>query len=232
MSTMADEVTRYRAELSDIYSDRWADQLFLIWQNEAVVEVFNYRPELFQSIVITKLTPGSMQKPCNCEKFYGVTAITDGAGNVLCYPKAVNLTSLAFFCSPCGTGGAGSNGSVTKATDCPTVNFNPAIPGVFEIVPPLGAGVDLYARVTCANPPVPVCNLSDQMCLHASVYPTVRAYVKAMAYATEKESATSKAWFDTWITLFYRMLGVHKTIDDAIYNGAVTRNASATPQSQ
>lgn len=228
MVTMADEILRYRAELSDLFSDRWSDELFIIWQNEAVIEAFNLRPELFQSIVISKLLPGGLQKPCNCEKFYGVSAITDAAGNVICYPRSVNATSMGFFCSPCA--GGSSSGSVTETGGCPSISVNPDVPGVFEVIPPVGPLADVYARLICSNAPVPVCDPNGELCLHSTIYPAIRAYVKAMAYATEKESVNSREWFNTWMSMFYRVMNIHKTIDDEIYNKAVNRNATAPTQ--
>ncbi|MDP9908257.1 hypothetical protein J2W27_000350 [Variovorax boronicumulans] len=226
---LADAIRRVRAELSDTRAKRWIDELFVEWFNDALAEIFQLRPELFQKTVLMQLQPGELQQPCNCDKLYDVEAFTDACGNVLSKPNKEDDQAGAFF---------GAFKCVSNAPgDLPkTFSVDGMIPCRFTVTPPVAPDQQVYARVVVAIQPTPLCvdDLEEPLCLDAGRFPVLLHYVKAMAYATEQESASSKAWFDTYIGLFFRLLGVHKSVDRDYYKEARTnalRQLQASQQS-
>lgn len=231
MSTVAESFEVYRQELADMEGDRWSPELFLFWLNEGLMEVYNLRPDMYSRTYTMRLEAGSVQRPCNCAKLLDVREFTDAAGSAVASATKIKPGQDKFFCSATSLAASVCTASATGAAstyDGPTSYERSAFSAnEFYVKPPVPAKGDYYTNVVCSNAPAPL-SLTDDMCVDLAAYPAVRAYVKAMAYATERESTTSRQWFDVWMNLFFKLLGLQKQVDDALYKRERSRAISST----
>lgn len=231
MATVAESFNVYQQELADIEGDRWTPALFLFWLNEGLAEVYNLRPELYSRTYTMKLEAGKVQRPCNCAKLLDIREFTDAAGTAISSAIKIKPGQDKFFCSGtslaasvCTASATGAASTYAGPTSYERSTFSANEFYVTPAVPESGA---YYANVVCSNAPVPLA-LTDEMCVDIAAYPAVRCYVKAMAYATERESTTSRQWFDVWMNLFFKMVGLHRQVDDALYKRERSRAANPT----
>lgn len=225
-------ISLWRDELNDAKSTlhpngkRYKDEQFIAWVNQARTVVFNYRPQWFQKTIVVKLSAGSVQTTCDCNKFYAVDGLADCRGNITKPLVKQGSKSASFFppavCAPC-VNGVSSPATTTCGTvgkpvpsEAGTYSFDANIPNRFIINPPIPESGDYFARVVCANPPPPCC-VGDECCMNIEEYPAVGFYVKAMASLTLKESTDSQQQAKAYFQMFFQLLGVTAKADKEYY---------------
>lgn len=235
---LKDAIALWRRELSDVKSTlhpdgkRFSDAEFIAWTNQARAMVYNYRPQWYQKTVVLKLSPGSLQNTCDCNKFYAIDGITDALGNIIAPLTKANSKAGDFFpksvCAPCveltatliGASGGATQSVPAVAPIIPqTYATDVNIPGRFTITPPVSATGDYYVRAVCAQPPAACCTLEPTdpndktCCMSYEEFPVVQWYVKAMAHGTLKDSTNSNNLQQQFMKMFYEMLGIQKKAD-------------------
>lgn len=234
MSTVAEGFAVYQLELADLEGDRITPDLYLFWLNEAYALVYNLRPDMFSRSYTMRLEAGTFQRPCACAKLLEVRDFADAAGTQVSAAVKVKTGQDKFFsastslaapvCSASSAVGAAGTPPYIGPTTYERSAFSPNEFYVSPAVPSTGA---FFANIVCSLPPDQLLGPESQ-CLEGLFYPAVRSYVKAMAYATESESTTSRQWFDTWMSSFFRILGLQKQVDDALFKRMKTSAPSST----
>lgn len=223
MSTVAEGFALYQLELADVEGDRITPELYLFWLNEAYALVYNLRPDMFSRTYTMRLEPGVYQRPCACAKLLDVRDFADAAGAPVAAALKVKTGQDKFFSSTtslaaavCSASSATAVAGTPPYTGPTTYERSAFSPNEFYVTPAVPATGAFFANIVCSLPPDQLKGPESQ-CLEGIFYPAVRSYVKAMAYATESESTTSRQWFDTWMSSFFRILGLQKQVDDALF---------------
>lgn len=159
--------------------------------------------------MVTKLSDGSVQQPCCCDKLYSVDAITDAHGNKISeIRQSDGQATIAFGKSNCVSSSKNSKPS--------SYSLEPNSNNKFTVEPPVKPGQDIYARLTCAIKPCEIpFDLNAELPWYASdKYASIIDYVVYRALGTEHESQTRGAVSESRRRAFIENLGYTISADN------------------
>lgn len=206
---LSDLLARIRIDINDRDKDRFEDAILTDYANEALGEIFALSPNTFQKTVVAKLSEGSVQQPCCCDKLYSVDAITDAHGNKISeIRQSDGQATIAFGKSNCVSSSKNSKPS--------SYSLEPNSNNKFTVEPPVKPGQDIYARLTCAIKPCEIpFDLDAELPWYVSdKYSSIIDYVVYRALGTEHESQTSRAVSESRRRAFIENLGYAISADN------------------
>jgi hypothetical protein len=135
------------------------------------------RPELYSVTKVIKLKSGSVQTADCCSTVISVDMLTseDGQqeyGNI----RKVNDSASTLFNSRCSGRTVGSKTVPTSAT------MDPKVPGQFKVMPPVGQGQDLWARITCVETPQGIADAKSDVAINCKNMEDLITFVMSKVY--------------------------------------------------
>lgn len=205
---LIDLISRIRIDINDRDKDRFEDEILTDYVNEALAELFQLAPSIFQKTIVAKLDDGDLQQPCCCDKLYSVDAITDAHGNKISEIRQTDGEATIAF---------GKKNCVSKSLDAKPSSYSlePNSDNKFTVEPPVRPGQEVYARMTCAIKPCEIpFDLEAELPWYVSdKYSSILDYVVYRALGTEHESQTSRAISESRRRSFIENLGYVLTAD-------------------
>lgn len=205
---LGDLIARIRIDINDRDEDRFESEILVDYVNEALDELYQLSPSIFQKTVVAKLSEGDFQQPCCCDKLYSVDAITDAHGNKISeIRQSDGSATIAFNKKNC----------VSKSLDAKPSSYTlvPNSENQFTVEPQVRPGQEVYARLTCAIRPCELpFDLEAELPWYVSAkYSSIIDYVVYRALGTEHESQTSRAISEARRRAFLENLGYVQTVD-------------------
>jgi hypothetical protein len=220
---LSDCIAELRLELGDHITTanpqgkRYSNAFLTRGLNNGLQLAYNFRKDLFTKTAVVQATPGDLQQPPGFDRISRVDGLTDACGNLI---KRLFKTQAAtvdlYPARRCASTPAGTTAGTTAGADaCPTPDSYTLDTGnaaTFTATPPVQG--EVFYRVTGSVAPEPYsCDVDQALCHDPQIHIVAMHYARYFAYATESESATSRALAQENLTVFFRMLKIFKDED-------------------
>jgi len=209
-------ITQFFRDVNDATRVRWQSEDALDFLNDAVMMVFNLRPDAFTVTKEVTLIAGSKQPLIGCVDLLTVSQNTGGVdGRPI---SRGNLEMLRTYTSKsCSTPRTAEQ---IAAYEVDQWFYDQRDPETWYVAQPVPQGVDKTVQMTCREAPIQYSAGGLGLQLQTPRYrPAILDWMKRRAYGVDSESLTSYNLMSFHDKAFYQSIGVAYRADSQTQSG-------------